>query len=223
MGTDTLLLSESVHAYLQSNSLREPEVLRRCREETSSLEEARMQLSPEQGQFLSFLVELTGVKRAIEVGTLTGYSALCVATSMPADGILVACDISERWTAIAQRYWQDAKIDKKIDLRIGPAVETLDGLLSDGEAESYDFALIDADKGNYEVYYERILRLVRSGGLIAVDNVLWSGKVADLSNQDSATLSIRSLNEKVLRDERVSLTMLPIGDGMTLVRKRDKI
>jgi len=223
MGTDTLLLSESVHAYLQSNSLREPEVLRRCRKETSSLEEARMQLSPEQGQFLSFLVELTGVKRAIEVGTFTGYSALCVATSMPADGILVACDISERWTAIAQRYWQDAKIDKKIDLRIGPAVETLDGLLSDGEAESYDFALIDADKGNYEVYYERILRLVRSGGLIAVDNVLWSGKVADLSNQDSATLSIRSLNEKVLRDERVSLTMLPIGDGMTLVRKRDKI
>ena len=221
MGTDTLLLSESVHAYLQSNSLREPEVLRRCRKETSSLEEARMQLSPEQGQFLSFLVELTGVKRAIEVGTFTGYSALCVATSMPEDGILVACDISERWTSIAQRYWQDAKIDKKIDLRIGPAVETLDGLLSDGEAESYDFALIDADKGNYEVYYERVLRLVRSGGLIAVDNVLWSGKVADLSNQDSATLSIRSLNEKVLRDERVSLTMLPIGDGMTLVRKRD--
>ena len=223
MGTDTLLLSESVHAYLQSNSLREPEVLRRCRKETSSLEEARMQLSPEQGQFLSFLVELTGVKRAIEVGTFTGYSALCVATSMPADGILVACDISERWTSIAQQYWQDAKIDKMIDLRIGPAVETLDGLLSDGEAESYDFALIDADKGNYEVYYERILRLVRSGGLIAVDNVLWSGKVADLSNQDSTTLSIRSLNEKVLRDERVSLTMLPIGDGMTLVRKRDKI
>ena len=182
-----------------------------------------MQLSPEQGQFLSFLVELTGVKRAIEVGTFTGYSALCVGTSMPADGYLVACDISERWTSMAQRYWQDAKIDKKIDLRIGPALETLDGLLSDGEAESYDFALIDADKGNYEVYYERVLRLVRSGGLIAVDNVLWSGKVADLSNQDSATLSIRSLNEKVLRDERVSLTMLPIGDGMTLVRKRDKI
>ena len=223
MGTDTLLLSESVHAYLQRNSLREPAVLRRCREETSSLQEARMQLSPEQGQFLSFLVELTGVKRAIEVGTFTGYSALCVATSMPADGILVACDISERWTSMAQRYWQDAKIDKKIDLRIGPALETLDGLLSDGEAESYDFALIDADKGNYEVYYERILRLVRSGGLIAVDNVLWSGKVADLSNQDSTTLSIRSLNEKVLRDERVSLTMLPIGDGMTLVRKRAKI
>jgi len=220
MGTETLLLSDAVHAYLQKYSLRESEELRRCREETSRLKEARMQLSPEQGQLLGFLVELTGAKKAIEIGTFTGYSALCVANSLPENGRLVACDISERWTTIARRYWEEAKVDKKIDLKIGPAVETLDELLARGESGAYDFALIDADKGNYEVYYEKLMLLIRSGGLIAIDNVLWSGKVADLDDHDSSTVAIRSLNEKVIQDQRVTLTMLPVGDGMTLIRKR---
>ena len=218
------LKSEAISDYCRQHSKSDTALLIELEKYTWENEDVPQMISGQLvGKFLQSIIRMTGAKNIVEVGTFTGYSALCVAASMPADGYLVACDISERWTSMAQRYWEDAEIDKKIDLRIGPAMETLDHLLSDGEAESYDFALIDADKGNYEVYYERILQLVRSGGLIAVDNVLWSGKVADLSNHDSTTLAIRSLNEKVLRDERVSLTMLPIGDGMTLVRKRAKI
>jgi len=220
MGRETLQLSDAVYQYLQDHSLRETTVLRRLREETATLKEARMQLSPEQGQLLTFLAELTGARKAIEVGTFTGYSALCVASALPNDGCLIACDVSETWTAIGQRYWEEAGVDRKIDLRIAPALETLDELLAAGEAGSYDFALIDADKENYEAYYERILSLLRSGGLLLVDNVLWSGKVADPDHTEESTLAIRAFNRKVHADDRVSLSMLPIGDGMTLVRKR---
>ena len=220
MGRQTLQLSDAVYQYLQDHSLRETTVLRRLREETATLKEARMQLSPEQGQLLTFLAELTGARKAIEVGTFTGYSALCVASALPNDGCLIACDVSETWTAIGQRYWEEAGVDRKIDLRIAPALETLDELLAAGEAGSYDFALIDADKENYEAYYERILSLLRSGGLLLVDNVLWSGKVADPDHTEESTLAIRAFNRKVHADDRVSLSMLPIGDGMTLVRKR---
>ena len=220
MGRQTLQLSDAVYQYLQDHSLRETTVLRRLREETATLKEARMQLSPEQGQLLTFLAELTGARKAIEVGTFTGYSALCVASALPNDGCLIACDVSETWTAIGQRYWEEAGVDRKIDLRIAPALETLDELLAAGEAGSYDFALIDADKENYKAYYERILLLLRSGGLLLVDNVLWSGKVADPDHTEESTLAIRAFNRKVHADDRVSLSMLPIGDGMTLVRKR---
>ena len=220
MGRQTLQLSDAVYQYLQDHSLRESDVLRRLREETATLKEARMQLSPEQGQLLTFLAELTGARKAIEVGTFTGYSALCVASALPNDGCLIACDVSETWTAIGQRYWEEAGVDRKIDLRIAPALETLDELLAVGEAGSYDFALIDADKENYKAYYERILLLLRSGGLLLVDNVLWSGKVADPDHTEESTLAIRAFNRKVHADDRVSLSMLPIGDGMTLVRKR---
>ena len=220
MGRETLQLSDAVYQYLQDHSLRETTVLRRLREETATLKEARMQLSPEQGQLLTFLAELIGARKAIEVGTFTGYSALCVASALPNDGCLIACDVSETWTAIGQRYWEEAGVERKIDLRIAPALETLDELLAAGEAGSYDFALIDADKENYEAYYERILSLLRSGGLLLVDNVLWGGKVADPDHTEKSTLAIRAFNRKVHADDRVSLSMLPIGDGMTLVRKR---
>jgi predicted O-methyltransferase YrrM len=179
-----------------------------------------MQLSPEQGQLLAFLVELTGARKAIEVGTFTGYSALCVATALPNNGYLVACDVSETWTTIGKRYWEKAGVLDKINLCIAPALETLDRLLAIGEADSFDFALIDADKENYEVYYERILALLRVGGLLLVDNVLWGGKVADPDDTGESTLAIRAFNCKVHEDDRVSLSMLPIGDGMTLIRKR---
>ena len=220
MGRATLQLSDAVYQYLQDHSLRESNLLRQLREETASLKEARMQLSPEQGQLLAFLAELTGARKAIEVGTFTGYSALCVATALPNDGHLVACDVSDTWTAIGQRYWEEAGVLAKIDLCIAPALETLDKLLATGEADSFDFALIDADKENYEVYYERILALLRVGGLLLVDNVLWSGKVADPDDTGESTLAIRAFNRKVHEDDRVSLSMLPIGDGMTLIRKR---
>lgn len=220
MGNEILLIESAIDSYIKKNSLRESEVLIKCREETSKLEQSRMQLSPEQGQLLSFLVELINVKKAIEIGTFTGYSALCVALAMPKDGCLVACDISKRWTSIAQRYWIEAAVEEKIDLRIGPALETLDEIISIEGESTYDFALIDADKENYEQYYERLMILIRSGGIIGIDNVLWSGKVADPENQEETTVSIRSLNEKILRDERVTFTMLPVGDGMTVVRKK---
>ena len=220
MGRATLQLSDEVYQYLQNNSLRESNLLRRLRDETATLKEARMQLSPEQGQLLGLLVELTGARKAIEVGTFTGYSALCIATSLPSHGHLIACDVSESWTAIGQRYWEEAGVLDKIDLCIAPAVETLDRLLATGEADSFDFAFIDADKENYEVYYERILALLSVGGLLLVDNVLWGGRVADPDDTEESTLAIRAFNRKVHEDDRVSLSMLPIGDGMTLIRKR---
>jgi caffeoyl-CoA O-methyltransferase len=179
-----------------------------------------MQIAPEQGQFMALLVELIGAKRALEVGTFTGYSSLCVALAMPTDGRLTVCDVSEDYTAVARRYWAEAGVAGKIDLRLAPALETLDALIAAGGSGGYDFAFIDADKENYDGYYERTLTLLRTGGLVAVDNVLWDGAVVDAAKQDRDTRTIRALNEKLLGDQRVSLSLVPIGDGLTLARKR---
>ena len=179
-----------------------------------------MQIAPEQGQFMALLVELIGARRGIEVGTFTGYSSLIVASALPADGHLLCCDVSEDYTAIARRYWAEAGLDDMIELRLGPAIETLDGLIADG-VEPFDFGFVDADKEGYDAYYERLLKLIRPGGLIAIDNVLWSGNVIDPQKTDADTEAIRALNAKLKADERVSLSMLPLGDGLTLARIRE--
>jgi predicted O-methyltransferase YrrM len=207
-------------AYIRSVSLREPDLLRRLREETAPRADATMQLSPEQGQFLGMLVRTTGARRALEVGVFTGLSSLHVALAMPADGRLIACDVNTETTAMAQRYWREAGVADKIELRIAPAVETLDALLQEGAAESFDFAFVDADKENYERYYERVLKLLRQGGLAAFDNVLWHGTVIDDAVQDRDTRAIREFNAKVHLDERVWLSLVAIGDGLTLALKR---
>jgi caffeoyl-CoA O-methyltransferase len=213
-------LSDELYDYLLRVSLREPELLGRLREETGALEQANMQIGPEQGQFMALLVELLGGRRTLEVGTFTGYSALAVAQALPPDGRIVACDVSEEWTRVARRYWEEAGVAHKIDLRLGPARETLEALLAEGRREDFDFAFIDADKPSYEAYYELCLELVRPGGLIAVDNTLWSGKVIDPTVTDSDTEAIRRFNEKLRVDERVTVSLVPIGDGLTLARRR---
>jgi predicted O-methyltransferase YrrM len=179
-----------------------------------------MQIAPDQGAFMGLLIQLMGAAKTLEVGVFTGYSSLCIALALPAEGKLVACDVSHKYTAIAQRYWQQAGVDSKIDLHIAPALETLDQLLAAGEANTFDFAFIDADKGNYDGYYERSLQLLRPGGLIAIDNVLWGGRVIDPSDQEAETLAIRALNEKLHKDPRISLSVLSISDGLTLALKR---
>ena len=194
--------------------------MRRLREETVSLEKANMQIGPEQAQFMALLVELLGARNALEVGTFTGYSALAVALALPDDGRLVACDVSDEWTAIGRRYWEEAGVAHKIDLRLAPAVETLDDLLAEGWAGTFDFAFIDADKEGYDIYYERALELIRTGGLVALDNTLWEGKVVDSEVTDDDTVAIRAINSKLAGDERVTLSLLPVGDGLTLARKR---
>jgi caffeoyl-CoA O-methyltransferase len=213
-------LPDALYAYLLDVSLREPDVMRRLREETADLEKSNMQIGPEQGQFLALLVELVGARSALEVGTFTGYSALAVALALPDDGVLVACDVSEEWTAVGRRYWEEAGVAHKIDLRLAPAVDTLDRLLAGGRAGDFDFAFIDADKEGYDAYYERALELVRAGGLIVLDNTLWEGKVIDPSNRDGDTEASRHMNAKLAADERVTLSLLPVGDGLTLARKR---
>lgn len=220
MSANTLGFDTQFYNYLLSASLREADVLRRLRDETTSHPRAVMQLAPEQGQFLALLVQLIGAKKTLEVGVFTGYSSLWVALALPADGKIIACDVSEEYTSVARRYWQEAGVANKIDLRIAPALETLDRLLADGQASTFDFAFIDADKGNYEGYYERSLQLVRPGGLIAVDNVLWYKQVAYPESQDNITQVIRAFNQKLHRDERVFLSVVPIGDGLTLALKR---
>jgi len=213
-------IDERSYRYLLTTSLREPEVARRLREETQQRENAQMQIGPDQGQFMQLLVQVLHAQKTLEVGVFTGYSALWVALGLPDNGQIIACDISEEYTAVGRRYWKQAGVDQKIDLRLGPALETLDGLLKTGQAGTFDFAFIDADKSNYENYYERALQLLRGGGLIAIDNTIWSGKVADASAQDADTVAIRRLNEKLLHDERVTLSMLTVGDGLTLAMKR---
>ena len=213
-------LPDDLYEYLLEVSLREHDALRRLREETAGLEKANMQIGPEQGQLLGLLVELMGARYALEIGTFTGYSALAVALALPADGRLVACDVSEEWTAVARRYWAEANVEHKIDLRLAPARVTLDALLDEGRAGTFDFAFIDADKESYEAYYERTLRLLRSGGLVALDNTLWEGRVVDPSVTDPDTEAIRAINAKLASDERVTLSLLPVGDGLTLARKR---
>jgi predicted O-methyltransferase YrrM len=220
MSTVQTGVTEDLIAYVRSVSLREPEVLTRLREETAKLPNAIMQISPEQGQFMGMLIRLLGAKLTLEVGVFTGYSSTSVALALPEDGRIVACDVSVEYTSVARRCWREAGVERKIDLRLAPAVETLDALLKDGKAGAFDFAFIDADKDNYDRYYERALKLLRPGGLIAIDNVLWHGKVMDDSIQDADTRAIRALNEKLHRDERVWLSLLTIGDGLTLACKR---
>ncbi len=213
-------IDERSYQYLVKTSVRESEVARRLREETQKMPAAQMQIGPEQGQFMKLLVEMLGAKKTLEIGVFTGYSALWVASGLPDGGRLIACDVSEEYTAIARRYWQEAGVADKIDLRLRPALETLDGLVVAGESGTFDFSFIDADKTGYENYYERSLELLRPGGLIAIDNTIWSGKVADPGAQDEDTLAIRRLNERLLQDERISLSMLTVGDGLTLALKR---
>jgi len=220
MSNRTLAIDDRIYSYLVTASLREPAVLKRLRVETASNPHSNMQIAPEQGQFMALLVEMLGVKRALEIGTFTGYSALSVALAMPEGGRILCCDISDEWTAIARRYWKEAGVENKIELRLAPALETLDGLLGTDQTGQFDFAFIDADKENYEAYYERCLRLIRPGGLIAVDNTLWDGAVADPLNNECDTQAIRAFNRKLLKDTRISLSLVPIGDGVTLARKR---
>ena len=213
-------LPDDLYRYLLDVSVREADVLRRLREKTATLPNANMQIGPEQGQFMGLLVELIGAKYALEVGTFTGYSALAVAMALPFDGRVIACDLSEEWTSIGRPFWEEAGQAHKIELRLGPAIDSLDGLLAQGRAGGFDFAFIDADKGGYAAYFERCLQLVRRGGLIAIDNTLWEGKVVDAEVTDEDTEAIRRFNEKLKDDERVSLSLVPIGDGLTLARKR---
>lgn len=220
MSTRTIPMTEELHAYMLRTAVVEPPLLSRLRKETATLSEARMQISPEQGRFLQLLVELIGAKLAVEVGVFTGYSALCVAMSLPPNGRLIACDVSEPWTAIARRYWREAGVDSRIDLRLAPAIRTLDALLADGAAGSVDFMFIDADKPRIADYYERGVALLRPGGLLAIDNVFWSGRVADESQSDPDTLAIRSATQHVCRDSRVTASLVPIGDGLLLARRR---
>lgn len=219
MTDSTIHLTPALYAYYQSISLREPSVLVKLREQTQTMSMSQMQISPEQGQFMRFLTQLMQAKRTLDIGTFTGYSALSVALGLPKQGQVIACDSNAEWTKIAKRFWDISGVADKIELRLGSALETLQELLNSGEAESFDFAFIDADKLNYDAYYELSLRLLRTGGLMAIDNVLWEGKVADPDIQDANTQAIRQLNEKILRDLRVDVSMIPIGDGLTLVRK----
>ena len=216
------LVSEAVDHYLSNVIDRETPLQKRLREETARLPEAQMQIGPDQGAMMAMLVRLIGARRTLEVGTFTGYSTLAVASALPEDGKIIACDVSEEWTRIARRYWQEAGVAGRIDLRLGPARETLAGLLRDGGADSFDFAFIDADKEEYDAYYESCLKLIRPGGLIAVDNALWSGAVADPAKNDAETAAIRTLNAKIRDDVRVEACLLTVGDGVMLARKRSK-
>jgi predicted O-methyltransferase YrrM len=215
-----IALTDELLAYLHKVSLREAEPLRRLREETAKLPSAGMQISPDQGQFMALLVRLIDARNCLEIGTFTGYSSLAIALALPPDGRVVCCDVSEEYTAVARRAWASAGVADKITLHIAPARATLDKLRAAGRRGSFDFAFIDADKENYNAYYEASLELVRPGGLIAIDNVLWSGAVANDKRQDADTKALRALNLKLRDDERVDLSMLPIGDGLTLARVR---
>ncbi|WP_315789400.1 class I SAM-dependent methyltransferase [Fischerella sp. JS2] len=219
MSNKTLGIEKSLYDYLLSVSLREPEILTQLRQETAQHSMAMMQIAPDQGQFLALLVKLIAAKKTLDIGVFTGYSSLVVALALPADGKVVACDTDEEYTAIARRYWQKAGVADKINLHLAPALETLEKLIAAGETETFDFAFIDADKSNYDNYYELALQLVRRGGLIAIDNVLWSGRVADPQQQDNRTNTIRAFNQKLHQDQRVTLSMLAIADGLTLAMK----
>ena len=219
MSNRTLPLDDHLLDYVIAHSVREHPAQAALREATRRHPHASMQISPEQGQFMSLLVRLIGARRTIEVGVFTGYSALTIALALPDDGYVLACDISDEYTRVGRPFWERAGVAHKIDLQLAPAVQTLDARLAAGEAGSYDFAFIDADKSSYDAYYERCLQLVRSGGLIVLDNTLWSGQVARAST-DADTIALQALNAKLHRDERIDLSLLPIEDGVTLARKR---
>lgn len=220
MANLTLGLPDELHTYLLDVGVREPDLLRQLREETATLPEHDMQIAPEQGAFMALLVELIGARRCLEVGTFTGYSSLSVALAIPADGHLVCCDISREWTDVARRYWAHAGVADKIELRLGPALDTLDAMITEGLGGTCDFAFLDADKDNYPAYADRMIALLRSGGLLAIDNVFWGGEVADPEVDNASVRGIRTLNRMLASDERVSLAMVPIADGLTLARKR---
>jgi len=212
-------LTDELTDYIRQVALREPEALRRQREATDSHPRASMQTSPEQGQFLHLLARLAGARKTLEVGVFLGYSSTWVALALPACGKIIACDLSEEYTAQARRLWREAGVEGKIELRLGPALATLDTLIAEGQGGSFDFAFIDADKANYANYYDRAMELVRAGGLIAIDNVLWNGDVIDASKTDADTEAIRAFNRKLQSDERVTLSLVPLGDGLTLACK----
>ena len=220
MSSSKIGLNDNLRKYLLDVSCRESKTLKDLREETSSLKESQMQISPEQGSFLSILVNIIGAKKTLDIGVFTGYSSLEVASQLPSDGCVTACDTNIEWTDIAKKYWKLAGVEKKINLVLDPAKKTLDRLITDGAESTYDFSFIDADKINYQIYFERSLKLLRVGGVIAIDNVLWGGKVLDKNDNDPATRSIRAFNQKLFADERVSISMLPIGDGLTLAIKK---
>ena len=220
MSRRTIPLTDTLHEYLLSVSLRESAALRALRDETAADPSANMQIAPEQGQFMALLVKLTGARSILEIGTFTGYSALAMALALPPDGHIVACDVSAEWTAIGRRYWREAGVAERIELRLAPAIETLETLLADGGEDRFDFAFIDADKSGYHAYYEACLKLVRPGGLILLDNMLWSGAVADPAATDEDTMALKALNRKIRDDQRVTCSMVPIGDGVMMCRRR---
>jgi caffeoyl-CoA O-methyltransferase len=217
---DDLTITDELWEYMRRVTLREPALLRRLREETAPYPNSSFQISAEQGQFMALLMHLIGARRTIEIGVYTGYSALSVALALPADGRIIACDINAEWTSVGRRYWREAGVEQKIDLRLGPALATLDQLIAGGLGNQFDFVFIDADKTNYANYYERALALLRPGGLIGVDNVLWYGRVIDSSFDDPDTRAIRAFNEQIANDDRVWLSMLPVRDGLTLACKK---
>ena len=220
MGKKSFGLDSRLYEYLLSVSLQEAEILTKLRRETDRHRGKIMQISPDQGQFMALLIKLLNAKKTLDIGVFTGYSSLVVALALPDDGLVVACDRDPNATEIARRYWQEAGVAHKVDFHLAPALDTLDELLAKGEAGSFDFAFIDADKRNYSNYYERCLKLLRPGGLIAIDNVLWFGAVADPNDLDKRTIAIREFNQKVYQDERVEITMLAIADGLTLAMKK---
>jgi predicted O-methyltransferase YrrM len=220
MASRTDFIGEKITEYIVAHSLRDTPLLAQLRVETAKLPESGMQIPPEQGQFLALLVNAISARRCIEIGTFTGYSALCVALVLPADGKLLCCDVSDQWTRVGKPYWERAGVAGKIELVIAPALETLDARLARGEAGTWDFAFIDADKTNYINYYELCLKLLHAGGLIVFDNTLWSGAVADVKDQSENTVALRQLNDKLHHDERISVSLLSIGDGVTLALKR---
>lgn len=218
MSNRTLSIDDRLYDYLLSVSVDEPELLSHLREETLGVEWSVMQISPEQGQFMSLLVRMVNAKRALEIGTYTGYSSICIASALPVEGELICCDDSEEWTRVARKYWKLAGLEDRIKLHVQDASKTLQLLVEKG-AGTFDFIFIDADKQNYEVYYEQSLKLLRKGGLLAVDNTLWSGKVADPENTEPGTRAIRRFNELIKNDNRVIKSLVPIGDGLTLIYK----
>jgi predicted O-methyltransferase YrrM len=222
MSGKNITVTPALHDYILSVTLREPPVLAKLRAETARHPRHNMQIAPEQGQFMAMLMKLIGARRTIEVGVFTGYSSLAVALALPPGGHIVACDVSDEYTRIARKYWEEAGVADRITLKLAPALETLDALLADGGAGTFDFAFIDADKANYPGYFERCLKLLRTNGLLAFDNTLWSGSVANppQPTDDADTLALRRLNEALHRDERIDLSLIPMADGITLCRKR---
>ena len=221
MSNRTLSIDDRVYDYLLSVSLKESDLLKQLRAETAGIEFSEMQIAPEQGQFMALLVKLIAARRALEIGTFTGYSSISIASALPQGGELVCCDDSDEWTLVAKKYWQQAGLEDRIDFRLGDAARTLQALIDEGQAGTFDFIFIDADKQNYPLYYELSLSLLRAGGLMAVDNTLWSGDVADPENMEPGTRAIRRFNEMLKQDERVEISLVPIGDGLTLVHKSD--